>query len=112
MRDARRRPVADRDARQPWREPSAETPRSFTSWSFILMEDEVTFRSRLTTTRLGPNTVHCSRRVPYTVGLRSPLGWAVGIRSAGSGVYTSGRENNSARAPTSPHRGEHTRCVC
>ena len=62
MRDARRRPVADRDARQPWREPSAETPRSFTSWSFILMEDEVTFRSRLTTTRLEALT-------PYTVAV-------------------------------------------
>ena len=35
----------------------------------------------------------------------------MGIRSAGSGVYTSGRENNSA-PPTSPHRGEPTRGVC
>ena len=78
MRDARRRPVADRDARQPWREPSAETPRSFTSWSFILMEDEVTFRSRLTTTRLGPNTVHCSRRVPYTVATKVAAGMGCG----------------------------------
>ena len=74
MRDARRRrPVADRDARQPWREPSAETPRSFTSWSFILMEDEVTFRSRLTTTRLGPNTVHCRTKVAAGMGCGDPI---------------------------------------